>query len=275
MSSSLAERFEQLSADPRWCPELSLRKGSLKDYAGLCQHHYRSARPATAPRVLVLETPGVSVSGRWLGRTDERRTIGVLVESLPLLNCKLRDRAMGRRYGSIPAGRGRSWLLNQELRCISRVVVDPQYRGLGLSVRLVKAALADPATPLTEAIAAMGKVHPFFERAGMTPYQRPPHHFDARLTAALHTLGLDLAALARIHHTLEHINQQPITQKRWIERELLRWYRQTLGRSAEHSTDPLTHLKAARQRLLCEPVYYLHDNRPRKSASRSDAATHL
>jgi len=257
----LPERFAALDHARPWLPELSLRRGSLRDYALLSQHHYRSARPATAPRVLVLETPGQSVSGRWLGRSESPRVIGVLVESLPLLNCMLRDVAMGKRYGSIPAGRGRSWLLNQELRCISRVVVDPQYRGLGLAVRLVKASLADPVTPLTEAIAAMGRVHPFFERAGMTPYHRPPHRFDGRLVAALRSLGFELTALAQLEKTQAAIAALTRAQRLWIEHELLRWYRQTLGRSAEHSTDPRSHLLAARQRLLCEPVYYLHDNR--------------
>src|SRR5690606_14542589 len=128
-------------------------------------------------------------------------------------------------------------------------------------VRLVRAALAEATTPYTEALAAMGRVNPFFERAGMTAYHRPLHEYDARLIAALARVGLSPVDLATLDRTWPHITAQPADTRRWLVHELRRWYRRNGGRSAHHDADPRDHLRAAQQRLLLMPVYYLHDNR--------------
>jgi ABC-type ATPase with predicted acetyltransferase domain len=61
--------------------------------------------------------------------------------------------------------------INKNLRTISRVVVHPQFRGVGLGSELVRRILQECPTRYVETIAAMGKVHPFFEKAGMTRVQ--------------------------------------------------------------------------------------------------------
>jgi hypothetical protein len=85
-------------------------------------------------------------------------------------------------------------------------VVHPQWRGLGLAVRLVRQALATMTTPYTEALAAMGRVHPFFERAGMSPTLLPPDAVSRRLVSAAELAGLsqaDLAAVEPVRRLLE------------------------------------------------------------------------
>jgi GNAT superfamily N-acetyltransferase len=161
--------------------ELVLRRGTLRDYMALAEHHYRAKRPATVTRVLVLEHAAPSVTERflalWGGQpTAARRPqiVGVLVESMPVLACYARDAVLGMRYAGLKDVRQRARRVNAELRCISRVVVHPQWRGLGLAVRLVTAALAEPATIFTQSLAAMGQVNPFLERAGMTAYHPVP-----------------------------------------------------------------------------------------------------
>jgi GNAT superfamily N-acetyltransferase len=47
------------------------------------------------------------------------------------------------------------------------VIVHPQFRGLGIASQLVRRICDECPTRYVEAIAAMGEVHPFFERAGM------------------------------------------------------------------------------------------------------------
>lgn len=257
--STLANRFVALPA-PHPAEALRLRRGSLADYGLLAEHHYKARKPATAPRVLVLEDRRSSVAGRFLSRSDETRVVAVLVESLPSLSCRMRDWALRDRYGGHLSPRPRAMLLNAEVRCISRVVVDPTWRGLGLAVRLVKAALADPTTRYTEALAAMGKVNPFFVRAGMTAYPRPAHAHDARFTAALARLGLRARDLATLEATWQHLETLPSAQRDWLRKELYRWYRLNAGRSAVHETDPRQQLVVARERLLLEPIYYLKDH---------------
>ena len=250
---SLYERFH-CADGPRIEEMLTLRTGDRRDYSQLAGHHYRAARPATFMRVLVLEHDQPTVVGRYLNRRSDRQTIGVLVESLPSLACRLREEATGNRYRSIADLRMRAKALNKEIRCISRVVIHPQWRGLGLAVRLVKAALSSATTPLTEAIAAMGHVNPFFEHAGMAAYHAAQGEADARLIAALEVTGFCPTDTAMADAMLLRIASLPTKQHRFITRELERWHRLTMHR---HACDMRQQIIDARQWLLCDAVYYL------------------
>ncbi len=259
MTTILQRRFGALHQN-KPDNDLEFVNGSLADYQTLKEHHYRADRPATATRVLALRCKSQSVTVRFRGKPAGSQTVAVLIESLPSLSCTMRNWALRDRYGNWLEPRQRATLLNREVRVISRVVVHPCWRGIGLAVRLVKAALDQPTTIYTEALAAMGRVNPFFERAGMTAYPRPPHAFNARLNDAMRSVGLSPNCLASIEQTQSKIESLTQAQRDWFHRELYRWYRQNGGRSIVHSTDPTIHLHAARQRLLLDPVYYLHDN---------------
>ncbi len=233
---------------------LALRCGTRKDYLALSEHHYRAACPATFMRVLVLEHDQPTVVGRFLNRKGEKQIVGVLVESLPSLSCRLRDEATARRFASISNRKMRARALNQEMRCVSRVVVHPQWRGLGLAVKLVKHALQSATTMMTEAIAAMGKVNPFFEHAGMTPYHAVQSEVDARLIAALDRVSIAAVDLAMMDRVIARITALPIAERQFIERELNRWHQRTM---LQREGDLRDHIAAARQWLLCDAVYYL------------------
>lgn len=268
MMSALAERWARLPGEALESRLVS-RAGTLADYAALEEHHYRAHRPATATRVLVLEDLSATASDRFAGRAAGARPAGVLVESLPALSCMLREVAMGGRYTAWPGASDRARLLNGELRCISRVVVHPQWRGLGLAVRLVREALATATTPFTEALAAMGHVSPFFERAGMRAYHRPTHGHDERLLQALSDVGIAAVELAKATEAAARIEAMPQVKRRWLLEELRRWGRRygprNRGRSGPRGerteVDVAATLQMAQRRLLCQPVYYLHDNR--------------
>ena len=90
----------------------------------------------------------------------------VLVVSPPVPSVRGRNVATRRRY-VMKDRRAALARLNAEMECISRVVVHPMFRGLGLAGRLVRHALATAETPFVEALAAMGKIHPLFLRGGM------------------------------------------------------------------------------------------------------------
>jgi ABC-type nitrate/sulfonate/bicarbonate transport system ATPase subunit/predicted GNAT family acetyltransferase len=148
-----------------------ITRGDIHDYHALAAFHYVAKPPAAHKRVYVIRPPR-SARRTWLtaGAGDPA---AVLVVSPPLMAVRGRNIATAGRY----AGGDRAAaidLLNREVECISRVVVHPMYRGCGLAVRLVRHALADARTPLMEALASMGAVHPLFERAGMTAHEVPP-----------------------------------------------------------------------------------------------------
>jgi ABC-type lipoprotein export system ATPase subunit/GNAT superfamily N-acetyltransferase len=182
--------------------------GTRNDLHQLAHHHYRTRPPATIDRVFRAVDP----------RTN--KPVAVLTLSLPTLNAAWRKLAWPGRYDTTDK-RANAQRLNRELRCISRVIVAPPYRGLGIARALVSHALAHSPTPCVEALAALGRASPVFAAAGMTEYPVPHSAHDARLLDLLHEaeiepwrLATPAAALARATSALSpHL----------LDRELRHW----------------------------------------------------
>jgi len=132
-----------------------ITRGQRADYLALERFHYRRARPATWAGIWVV---------RYRPTPSDERVVAVGVLSFPCVNCDARDKALG--IGHLPRPE-RLRLVNEQVRVISRVVVHPQFRAMGLAARLVRAMCEQGNTRWTEALAAMGRVHPLFERGGM------------------------------------------------------------------------------------------------------------
>jgi ABC-type ATPase with predicted acetyltransferase domain len=96
------------------------------------------------------------------------RVVAIAVLSWSPLGCTARNSLLNLQR--FPMQQRAKWI-NQNLRTISRVVVHPQFRGVGLGSELVRRILQECPTRYVETIAAMGKVHPFFEKAGMRRIQ--------------------------------------------------------------------------------------------------------
>lgn len=203
---------------------LAFREGTLADFAALAHHHYHPQPPPTCARVLTARH-GVNA-----------RTAGVLVVSMPVLNASWRELAFPGRYRTTDR-RADALRLNTEVRTISRVVVEPRYRGLGIGVALVRRYLVAPLSPVTEAIAAMGTFSRFFEAAGMTPYPLEPTPRDLRLADAIASLGIDAWMLADPELIPARKVASPL-----LARELRRWAqgsRATRRRAADDTTSLL------------------------------------
>jgi GNAT superfamily N-acetyltransferase len=136
--------------------ELRLTRGTARDYRALERFHYRPKSPATW-------------AGVWVVHYDEgssmSRPVAVAVLSYPTVNSAARDRALD-LAGWEP--RRKLGFVNRHVRTISRVIVHPQFRSLGLASQLVRQICDEAPTRYTEAYAVMGRVHPFFEKGGMT-----------------------------------------------------------------------------------------------------------
>lgn len=144
---------------PQFLPgSLSISHGNPRDYMALEQFHYASGRPATWAQVWTIR-----YRGRPLTECEER-IVAVGVLSYPVPSCLARERFFNR------TGITRNENLifaNANIRTISRVVVHPQFRSLGLSTQLIRCLSDHCDTRYIEAIARMGRAHPLFERAGM------------------------------------------------------------------------------------------------------------
>ena len=161
---------------------LVLERGTGRDYPALAAFHYAAGPPATWAGVWVVRyverRAGLfdcGSDGAIPARTPTRRhahapiqpaprVVAVGVLSYPVPSCRPRQ-----RWFALGASRKENLTFaNANLRTISRVVVHPQFRSLGLSTLLVRCLCEHCDTRYVEAIARMGHVHPLFARAGMT-----------------------------------------------------------------------------------------------------------
>jgi GNAT superfamily N-acetyltransferase len=154
--------------------KIRITRGSVADYRALAHLHYVPGDPATFAGVWKAEFEDLQFAIWDLQLKDfnrksaiaNRKLIAVAVLLYPVIALRARHRALGLsgcRFG----GRQLRWL-NGNVRTIARVIVHPQFRALGLASALVRRVLRDCPTRYVEAVAAMGAVHPFFVRAGMT-----------------------------------------------------------------------------------------------------------
>lgn len=151
---------------------LALSRGRPSDYALLEAFHYRRGRPATWTDVWVVRFAPHCAAGNPLIQPDGRIVaIGVL--SYPPAMSRPRQRHF--QLGGMSYGQ-QIRFANANLRTISRVIVHPQFRALGLSKMLVRRLCDHCPTRYVEASAMMGRAHPFFERAGMTRVEPADQH---------------------------------------------------------------------------------------------------
>ncbi|QDT67054.1 hypothetical protein V22_43260 [Calycomorphotria hydatis] len=57
-------------------------------------------------------------------------------------------------------------MMNRQLVHLSRIVIHPTYRGAGLGAAFLKTSCRHCPFPWIESLAEMGRIHPFFEKAG-------------------------------------------------------------------------------------------------------------
>jgi len=244
---------------------IRIERGTREDWLALAPLHYRSHEAGAVTDLfrLVYEAPSTALGTGPASRRRGARgpvLVGVIVYSRSPLSLGGRDRATGGRYrlgglGRLAMGR----LINEELRIISRVVLAPNWRGLGLASRLVAETLPEVGTPYVEAMAAMGAMHPFFERAGMTAYPPPPSPQGERLRAALETVEIGRVARRSAESLAEALEALDPAARSLAEREVERWCRSYLG-AKNHRTnrpDRRRRLELVARHLDSAPVYYL------------------
>jgi GNAT superfamily N-acetyltransferase len=89
--------------------------------------------------------------------------IGICVFGTPAASLSLRSKYFGL---SNPRSGVAMAALNQQLWLLQRVVIHPTYRGAGIAARFVRRACQLCDVDWIETLTAMGRVNPFFEKAG-------------------------------------------------------------------------------------------------------------
>jgi GNAT superfamily N-acetyltransferase len=164
---------------------LILKPGARADYKALERFHYLAGPPATWAQIWTIYHQSCIHTSSDLRKSAQicaicghsapptPTPIAIAVLSYPCLNSHARERALN-LSGLNPRRRQR--FINQNIRTISRLIVHPTYRGLGLASTLINRILNNCPTRYTEALATMAKAHPLFKNAGMKEF--PPQDPD-------------------------------------------------------------------------------------------------
>ena len=180
--------------------EVTIEPGTPADYRSLAEFHYRSGRLP----------PPVAIFAMRRGR----ELVGVVVYSYPGINCFGRSLAMGRR---VPVEE-----LNREWAVISRVILRPRYRSMGLGHRLVRETLPRVERRYVEAVAVMALYNPFFERAGMEKItETAPDDSIVEAVEGLRRLGFNPVTLASESANFDRLKRMTVGEMEAVREVLL------------------------------------------------------
>jgi hypothetical protein len=227
------------------CESLQIIPGCLDDYRQLARYHYLGSHPGPASAIFVLSRPGCDTP------------VGVIVYSNAPAVLELRNIATNNVF----AGLDRSMqleLINANIRRISRVIIEPRFRGLGLASRLVRRTMPLVNVPIVEAVAVMGWINPFFERAGMKAYKAKPSAAGVQFIEALSIIGIEQAELIDPHQVQQKLERLGDCEARFIEREI-RHFLKSHGRRRDMPPG-LERTRYFLTKLTARPVYYIWFN---------------
>jgi hypothetical protein len=186
-----------------------------------------------------------------------RQTVGVIVYKMPTPGAELRNVATGGLFTGFDRAT-QLVLLNKNVRCINRVIIDPRFRSLGLASRLVRETMPGINVPIIEAMAVMGMVNPFLEKAGMRAFTAKIQARCVRLVEAFSMVGIEKQELIDPQKVQAKLDRLPAASSEFIEREIYRFL-QSYG-SHRYSHASLERTRYILGKLTERPVYYIWFN---------------
>jgi len=231
--------------------KLQIIRGSLEDYKQLAHYHYRDSHLGPFTAIFAIRP------AKALGAQSGPRTIGVIVYTMPSPAIELRNIATDNLF----AGLDRTTqldLVNKNIRCIGRVIIEPRFRGLGLASRLVRETMPEMGVPLVEAMAVMGLVNPFFEKAGMKAYAAKMPARCAQLIEAFSMVGIEKDMLISPQKVQQKLDQLRQPEVEFIELQI-KLFLQSYGKR-RNSQAGLERTRFVLSKLTIRPVYYIWFN---------------
>ena len=231
------------------CRKLQIVPGSYEDYRQLAQYHYRDNGPGQFTTIYALKS---SPNSGW-----HQQTVGVIVYSTATPGQELRNIATNHFFIGFDQNTQLA-LLNKNLRRISRVIIEPRFRGLGLATRLVRETMPMMNFPIIEAVAVMGLINPFFEKAGMKAYRAPEKDRNIRLIEALSAVDIEQMLFIDPVTVHQKIVRLPNKKAEFIEQEIRRFLRSYTDR--RYRGPSLKRTTFILNKLTIRPVYYIWFN---------------
>jgi ABC-type ATPase with predicted acetyltransferase domain len=191
--------------------EMQIHEGTKEDYKQLAHFHYRDHRLFAHHKIFTMK------------RNDE--TVGAIVYASPPLAVTGRRKALGRNP-TIPE-------INRDITRISRVVIHPKYRTIGLGAKIVAETLPLAGKPIVETIAVMAKYNPFFEKAGMTKItETTPNPNILKVVEKLRNLNFNpvfLTSEKMNNNKLQQMTKKQVQNVRMTLKEVTGIYRKRIA----------------------------------------------
>jgi len=182
--------------------DLQIEEGTMQDYMQLAEFHYRN--PTTHPVPLKI----------YALRQRDGTPAGVIMYAWPPINIFGRKEAIGRKLSIKEA--------NEKIATISRVILHPKYRSIGLGERIVRETLPLVGRSYIEVMAVMARYNPFFEKAGMHKIvQRSPDPSIIRAIKMLQDLGFKPYLLSSMRTNLERMEGLAKSQLETVREAIL------------------------------------------------------
>jgi len=185
------------------------------------------------------------------------KTVGVITYTMPSPSLELRNVATNNFFAGFDKSTQLA-LINKNIRCISRVIIEPRFRGLGLASRLVRQTMPEMNVPVIEAMAVMGLVNPFFEKAGMKAYTAKMPARCIQLIEALSMVGIEEDQLINAEKVQRKLDRLPSPQAEFIELEIKRFL-QSYGKRRNMQAG-LERTRYILSKFTFRPVYYIWFN---------------
>ena len=227
------------------CKRLQIVPGCLDDYRRLARYHYLGGHIGPASAVFVLK------------RIHCETPVGVIVYSNAPAVLELRNIATNHVFAGLDRSTQLS-LFNSNIRRISRVIIEPRFRNLGLASRLVRETIPLVDVPIIEAVAVMGWINPFFERAGMKAYKAKPSAASVQFIEALSIIGIEQAELIDPLPVQQKLEKLGDSEARFIEHQI-RHFLKNHGRRRDMPPG-LERTRYILTKLAARPVYYIWFN---------------
>lgn len=233
------------------CRRLQVVPGCHDDYKQLAHYHYREGGPGPVTAVFALK-PERSLPG-----VSRHTTVGVIVYSTATPELELRNVATANFFTGFDMATKLA-LVNRNIRRISRLIIDPRFRGLGLAGRLVRQTMPQVNVPIIEAAAVMGLINPFFEKAGMKAYAATTPAHTARLIEAFSVIRIEDAQLIDAEAVQRRLERLGAREAQFIEHEIRRFL-QNCGRR-RNMRPGLERTRYVLSELAARPIYYIWFN---------------
>lgn len=243
------ERTDLPSVERRVLDDIEIVRGRLKDYSAFAHWHYLGpGRPGPTSDVYLAMYQG--------------RAVGIAVFGYPHLLLAARNQALP-QFGPKQIASGGASDMNQQLRLLQRVVVEPRFRGVGIARALIRHALNHTSARYVECIAQMGEFSDFLISSGFRRVTEIPPPASARaITDFLADKGIaatDLLNPATRHKVVAALALNDRQRLETLLNRLLNTRIQT-GFGSLRTRAPAAHealLQKALARITARPGYFL------------------